>query len=188
LLFEEDGKSVEEIAAIEKVNVVQIQESLDYIKEWRYNNRLSLLTPKVISVLMREVEGMGDVFHRGMKATKVVHINKDTGKIKTVPDIAMQLKTTGEMRALIESVSPKTPLLQNNTQINNGMPGHSFSNGMSFEALLRRKREQRGLANDQEVDVIDAPQTREEEIADEFAEFGGDEGEDEEGDEDESPA
>jgi hypothetical protein len=97
----------------------------------------------------------------------------------------MSLKVVSEVRALIETAKPKTPAVQLNQQFNNGLTGgNGYGPGMSFERMLRAKREQAGLANDQEIETIDGV-TQEDELADEFAEFGGDEGEDGEEDGDE---
>lgn len=182
-LHEVRGMSIEEIATLEGQKTFVIQASLDYIGEWKFRNQLSMLETHAISVAMKSLDGVGKVLEDGMKADKVVYVDRETGDIKTVPDHAMRLKTVAETRSLIETVQPKTPLVQNNTQFNNSL-AVSGGSGLSFEAVLRKKREQAGLANEQEIETVDAELASGPTIEEEFAEFGGDGG-DEDDEEDE---
>jgi hypothetical protein len=110
-----------------------------------------------------------------MKAEKVIFVDKETGKVKTHPDTAMRLKTVEQVRGMMETVQPKTPALQLNQQFNaGGIAGGGFGPGMSFEQILRKKREQIGLANEQEIEEAEVV-SAEDEIADEFKDFGEDE-------------
>lgn len=179
------GMSVEEIARLEETNPLNVQASLDYMDEWKLRNSLEILGTKAVEIAMRNMDEHGRTIQRGMKAEKVVYVNQATGKVKKAPDIAMQLKAAAENRALIETVQPKGPALQLNQQNNFGMPGGGgFGPTASFEAILRKKREEKGLVNSQEAEIIAAELTHEEAIADEFKDLGGeDDGDD--GDEDE---
>jgi hypothetical protein len=178
--YEGMGMTVDQIAQEEGSNVLTVQSSIDYMKEYKFRNQTSILEAKAVSVCMDQMDGMGEVLKRGMKAEKVIYVNKETGEAKTAPDIAMQLKAVDRVQSLIEKVQPKTPLLQSNTQVNFGIGGNGSGSGMSFEAVLRKKRGEKGLANEQEVEAIEAELTHEESVAKEFEDFGGD---DEEGDE-----
>ena len=179
-------KTEAQLAAEEGVNPLTVKASIDRIKEWTFRNQLSVLNVKAVQVLMDQLDGVSTVFKDGMKAEKVIFVDKETGKVKTHPDTAMRLKTVEQVRGMMETVQPKTPLVQNNTQFNaGGIAGGGFGPGRSFEHILRKKREQIGLANEQEIEEAEVV-SAEDEIADEFKDFGGDEGEDEEEVEDES--
>ena len=177
-----EGSSIDQIAAQDGRSPTVIQESIDRVKEWKETNSLDMLSTKTIEVAMRQMESVGDVLQRGMNAEKVIFVNQATGRVKKAPDIAMQLKSVAEVRGLFETVQPKGPLLQNNTQNNFGSPGFSGGSTLSFEAILRKKREAKGLLNAQDAEIIHEEMTHEESVADEFKDLGGDD-EDEDGDE-----
>lgn len=186
-LYEGQGMSVIDIAAREgNTNPDIVQASIDYINEYKFRNQLSIVNAKFVQVAMEQLDDAGAAIKGAMKATKVIHVDRDTGKVKTAPDHAMRLKGVAETRAMIETMQPRTPGVMVNQQFNTAVAGYSGGGGMSFESVLRRKREMKGLANEQEVETVDAELTHDEQIADEFKDFGGDE--DDEGDEDESPA
>jgi len=178
------GLTEEQIAKRENTSVPIVQASLEYVKEWKFRNSSAFLDTKFIEIITDQLDDVALVYQRGMKATKVVHIDRETGKITSKPDMAMQLKTATEIRSAIETIHPKGPLIQNNQQNNFGSSGGGYGGGMSFEAILRKKREEKGLINSQEAQLIEAELTHEESIADEFKDFGGsgddDDNEDEE--------
>lgn len=179
------GMSADQVAAIEKTNILNVQASLDYIKEWKMRNSTAMLETKAVEVAMAQMDDIGKLYQRGMKAEKVLFVHPKTGKVKKGPDIAMQLKTAGEVRALIETVQPKGPALQVNQQFNNGVGGTAFGSSVSFEAILRKKREEHGLANSQDVQIIEGELSHEEQIADEFKDFGGTDDDEDDDEEDE---
>jgi hypothetical protein len=178
------GMSIEQVALKENCRVSTVEDSINRLKEWQFRNRISVLETKAIEVLMQRVDGMGEVYDRGMQAEKAVHVNRETGVATMVPDIAMQLKTVEGMRGLIETVQPKTPLVNSNTQYNLGVMVNGAPAGNSFEAILRKKREARGLLNSETEGSASAPQTHAEEIDAEFKDLGGDD-DGEDGNEDE---
>lgn len=177
------GLSIEQIAALGKTNVLNVQDSIDYIKEWKFRHSTGMLETKLIEVTMAQMDGVSRVFDQGLKAEKVVYVNQKTGKVKKAPDMGMRLKTVEGIRSLVETSLPKGPAVQLNQQFNNGMPGSGFGPRMSFEAILREKREARGLVNAQEAEILQAEMTHAESVADEFKDLGGDD-EDEEEDDD----
>jgi hypothetical protein len=179
--FQVEGlqKTEAQIAAEEGVNPLTVKASIDRIKEWTFRNQLSVLNVKAVQVLMDQLDGVSTVFKDGMKAEKVIFVDKETGTVKTHPDTAMRLKTVEQVRGMMETVQPKTPALQLNQQFNAGvMGGSGLGPGMSFEAILRKKREQAGLTNGQDIEE-DEVITTEDEIYNEFKEFGGEEDDDE---------
>lgn len=185
-LVEQQGMSVDEVCRVERTNVLNVQASVDYVKEWKLRNSTAMLETKAIEVAMAQMDSAGLVLQRGMKAEKVVFVNQETGKIKKVPDIAMQLQTVDRVLRTIEITQPKSPLVQNNQQNVFGTPGGGFGSAVSFESILRRKREQKGLVNSQEAEIIQAEMTHAESVDAEFKDLGGaddeDEGEDEDDD------
>ncbi len=183
VMFKVHGKPVEEIANICHCSPIAVQESIDYMEQYRLYYSNDLLETKIRETAMERMDAVGTVFDGGLKANKSVQ--QRDGRSKSMPDWGTRLKTVETMKSLIESVQPKAAGIQLNQQFNNGQGGPGFGPGLSFEAMLRKKREAAGMANDQEVDIIDAEVSQEDEIEDEFADFGGsgDEDEDEEGDE-----
>lgn len=179
-------KTPEQVAVEEGVSPLTVQMSIDRIKEWTFQNQLSVLNVKAVQVLMSQMDGMSNVFQEGMKAEKVLFVDKQTGDVTKTPDTAMRLKTVTEIRSMMETVQPKTPALQLNQQFNGGGLGSGgFGPGMSFEAILRKKRGEVGLANEQEIEEAEVV-TAKDEIEAEFQDFGGDEDDgDEDGDEEE---
>lgn len=189
-MFDTLGMTEQAIAEKEKTNPLNVRDSIDYIKEWKFRNSTAMLDTKFVEVVMSQLDDVGKVYQRGMKAEKVVYVNQKTGKVKKMPDIAMQLKTAAEIRNAVDTIHPKGPLVQNNQQNNFGAAGGGgYGPGASFEAILRKKREEKGLLNSQDTEIMDAELTHEESVADEFKDFGGsgdddeDEDEDDEGDE-----
>jgi len=182
-LVERGGMTVEQVAAKYNLTVFKVQESIDYVKEWQSRNSLSFLETKAIEVVMSQMDSIGKVHQRGMQAEKVVFVNQKTGRVKKMPDIAMQLKAVAEVRNLMATVQPKGPALQLNQQNNFGMPGGGgFAPGRSFEQILRQKREAKGLVNSQDAEIIEAEMTHAESLADEFKDLGGEDDGDEEED------
>src|SRR5580658_3379599 len=162
------GKTMEQVAAEEKTTVMEVQRSINYVKEWQIGNSTALLQTKFIEIAMKRMESMGKVYDRGMKAEKVIFVNQKTGRVKKAPDIPMQLKTAEAVRGILETVQPKGPALQLNQQNNFGVPSSGgFGTTMSFEAILRKKREEKGLINSQDAEIIQAELTDAETIADE---------------------
>lgn len=182
-MVECEGLSVEKIAAIQGRKVFEVQASIDYIKEWEFRNSMRMLNAKTISVAMNNLDGVNRVFGQGLKAEKVIFVNKETGKVKTAPDIATRLKTAESIRSFIETVQPKAPAVQFNQQVNGGQVSGGYGSAVSFESILRKKREQRGLINAQDAEIIHEEMTQEEQIADEFKDLGGDDDEDEDDEE-----
>ena len=184
-LVEGNQKTVEQVAVEEGVSPLVVQTSIDRIRSWMFRNQLPVLTVSMVETLLDQIGGMSKVFQQGMKAEKVIFVDKETGKVKKAPDTAMRLKTITEIRGLMETVQPRTPLVQTNQQFINGVPGgeNRYGPSMSFEAILRKKRGEVGLANEQEIAEAEIV-TAEDELANEFKDFGGDE-DDEEGEEDE---
>lgn len=186
--YEGQGMSVTDIAAREGgTNPEIVQASIDYIKEYQFRNQIGILNAKTVQVAMERLDDTSVAIKGALKAKKVVHVDRETGKVTQVEDHAMRLKAVAENRALIETMQPRTPGVMVNQQFNTAVAGgYGSGGGMSFESVLRRKRELKGLANEQDVETVDAELSHEEQIAKEFEDFGGDE--DDEGDEDESPA
>jgi len=183
-LMEVDGLSVDQIAAKQGRKPFEVQASIDYIKEWEFRNSMRMLNAKTVSVAMNNLDGVDRVFGQGLKADKVIFVNKETGAVKKAPDIATRLKTVESIRSFIETVQPKAPGLQLNQQFVGGQVAGGYGSAVSFESILRKKREARGLINSQDAEIIHAEMTHEEQIADEFKDFGGS-GDDEDDDEDE---
>lgn len=187
-LYEGQGMSVNDIAAREggaKPEVVQA--SIDYIKEYQFRNQIGILNAKTVQVAMERLDDTNVAIEGALKAKKVVHVDRETGKVTQVEDHAMRLKAAAENRALIETMQPRTPGVMVNQQFNSSMAvnGYGGGGGMSFESVLRRKRELKGMVNEQ-VETVEAELSHEEQVAKEFEDFGGDEEEDEE-DENEEP-
>ena len=167
------GLSIEEISGMEKASVLAVSQSLQNVAEYKYSYSADMLDLKMTEVAMSQMEGVSEVFKNGLKAEKILFVDKETGDTKTAPDTAMQLKTVEAIRSFAETAKPKAPAVQLNQQFNNGqMGGPGGGPGMSFEAILRKKREQAGLKNEQDMETIDAEMEEEED--DEFADFGGD--------------
>ncbi len=177
------GLSIEEIAAQDLCTVEYAQASIDIYERYKQSVSDEMVVMRINETVIGQMGGVNRVIGEGLKANKVVHVNKETGAVTERPDHAVRLKTVETVRGLVETVRPKVPGLQLNQQFNNGIPGQSIGSGMSFEAVLRKKREQKGLANEQSAEVVEAELTHEEEIAKEFADFGGDEDEEEAGEE-----
>lgn len=184
-LFDTMQMTEQAIADKEKTSVLNVHDSIEYIKEWKFRNSTAMLDTKFIEVVMSQMDDVGRVYQRGMKAEKVVHVNQKTGKVKKMPDIAMQLKTAAEIRSAVETVHPKGPALQFNQQNNIGVGGGGYGPGASFEAILRKKREEKGLLNSQEAEIIEGELTHAEQIQDEFKDFGGSDDDGDDGDDDE---
>lgn len=182
-LYDCEGLSIDAIADLQNMDALVVQASIDYIKEWKFRNQMSLLNVKFVSIAMDNMDGINQQWKLGLKADKVIHVDRETGKIKKAPDTAMRLKTIDSIRNFVDTVTPKAPLVQNNTQFNNGQSSGGGSS-ISFEAILRKKREQRGMLNSQDAEILHEELTAEEAIADEFKDFGGSD-EDEEDEEDE---
>lgn len=168
------GMSVEQIAAKEGRKTFHIQASLDYVKEWKMRNRVDMIETKFVEVAFAQMDGVSKALSEGLKAEKVIHVNRETGEITKAPDIAMQLKSVAEVRSMVETVQPKTPGVQLNQQFNAGLTLNGMPAGNSFEAILRKKREARGLLNAQNDEAIDAEVSEAEQISDEFKDLGGD--------------
>lgn len=178
-LYEGQGMSVIDIAAREGNTKPEIvQASIDYIKEYQFRNHIGMLNAKTVQVAMERLDDVSTTLKGALKADKVVHVDRETGELKKAPDWGTRLKAAAENRAMIETMQPRTPGVMVNQQFNTAVAGYSGGGGMSFESVLRRKREMKGLANEQEVDTVDAELTHEEQIADEFKDFGGDEDDD----------
>jgi hypothetical protein len=187
-LVEGNQKTVEQVAVEEGVSSLVVQTSIDRIRSWMFRNQLPVLTVSMVETILGQLEGMNKVFQQGMKAEKVIFVDKETGKVTKTPDTAMRLKTITEIRGLMETVQPRTPLVQTNQQFINGVSGggNGYGPSMSFEAILRKKRGEVGLANEQEIAEAEIV-TAEDELSNEFKDFGGDEDDGEEDeDEDES--
>jgi hypothetical protein len=176
------GMSVEQIAAKEKRKTWQVQASLDYVKEWKARNRVDMIETKFVEVAFAQMDEVSKALSEGLKAEKVIHVDRATGEVKQVPDIAMRLKTVDKVRNLVETAQPKTPGLQLNQQFNAGLTINGSPAGNSFEAILRKKREARGLLNAQSEEAIEAEMTHAEAVADEFKDLGGDDDGDEDDD------
>jgi len=188
-LYEGQGMSVIDIAAREKSTSPEIvQASIDYIKEYMFRHgSLQLLNAKTIQGAMERLDDVNVALKGALKAKKVVHVDRQTGKLTQVEDHATRLKAAAENRATIEMMQPRQPGAIINQQFNTAVSGMGGGGGMSFESVLRRKRESRGLLNEQETEIIEAEVSQEEQIAEEFKDFGGDEEEPEEEDEGEEP-
>lgn len=182
VMYKAHGKPIEEIAALMNCGPIEVQRSINEMENYQQYYSVSALETKTIETVMNQMDGVGKVFNDGLKANKTVPNGQ--GKTKSVTDWSTRIKTVETIKNLIETVRPRSPNFQLNQQINSGASsGGQFTSGMSFESLLRKKREQYGLANEQEVDVIEAEVSHEDSVADEFAEFGGNEdGDGEEGD------
>lgn len=172
-------ESLEQIAAQKNKPITQIQNSIDFIQEWKFRNRLSVVESYAMSTIIKNMDGVDKAWQRGLVAEKVIHVDRDTGEVTKMPDVGMQLKAVESIKGFAETFQPKAPGLQLNQQFNGQSGGVSMSSGMSFEAVLRKKREQRGLANEQEIEM-EAEVTPEDDLADEFEDFGGTDGDDEE--------
>lgn len=176
------GMSVEEIASMEKVAPTTIQGSIDCMEQYKFSMQNEMLHLKVVETALKQMDSVHVVLQESMKAKKVVHVNAETGKVTEVADTAMRLKAVETVRGFIETVQPKGPGIQLNQQFNNAGAGAGVSSGMSFEAVLRKKREERGMVNGQGINDTEAVESAEDSVSREFADFGGDE-EDEDGDE-----
>jgi len=169
------GISVEEIASMEGVAPTTVQGSIDCMEHYKFSMQNEMLHMKVIETALEQMDGVKVVFRESMKAKKVVHVNAETGKVTEVADTAMRLKAVETLRGFMETVQPKGPGIQLNQQFNNGAAGAGISSGMSFEAVLRKKREERGMVNGQGINESGVEESVEDSVAREFAEFGGDE-------------
>ena len=180
-MFEGQGMSVADIAAREGTTPAKVQSSLDYIKQYMFRNQLQVLNAKTVQVAMERLDDSNVALKGALKAKKVVHIDRATGKITQVEDHATRLKAVAENRAMIEMMQPRQPGAIINQQFNTAFSGtNGTGGGMSFESVLRRKRELKGIVNEQEVDTESAELSHEEQIAEEFEDFGGtDTGDDE---------
>jgi hypothetical protein len=172
--------TIEDISGQEGVAQSIVQQSIDRCKEYRYRCSNEMVALRVNEVVIEKLDGVGEVFDRGLTAKKFVPAGG--GKFRNVPDIAMQLKTIETIKSLQEVAQPKAPLVQNNTQFNNNLNAPGYQPGMSFESRLRSIREKRGLKNEDEeviVDAIDAD--TDQSVEDELADIGVDleEGEEE---------
>jgi hypothetical protein len=182
-LHEQRGLAVDEIANLKGVKSFAVQASLDYVQEWKHRNNLQNVEAKLNFEIMKSLDGVGKVLQEGMKAEKVVHIDRVTGKMKKVADHAMRVKVVAEVRALIDTAKPRTPAVQLNQQFNNGSPGGGgYGPGVSFEAILRKKREARGLLNSQSDEAVGPELSHADSVAEEFKDFCGDEDEEDEDD------
>lgn len=174
------GMSPEEIAERTKCSPIAVQESINYVTEYKGYYSNELLQTKIIEVTMEHMEQVGKVWTGGLNAKK----KEKDGRV--VADTTTRLKTVESIRSMVEVVQPKAPGVQLNQQFNNpaGGPGGQFSPGMSFESRLRAIREKRGLKNEDAVEVLEG-QTGEdgESLEDELDGIGVDldEGDEEEG-------
>ena len=178
------GLSVEEIANLEKVAPTTVQGSIDCMEMYKFSMQNEMLNMKVVETALQQMDSVGVVLQESMKAKKVVHVNAETGKIQEVADTAMRLKAVETVRSFIETIQPKGPGIQLNQQFNNGAAGAGISSGMSFEAVLRKKREERGMINGQGINESGVEESVEDSVSREFAEFGGDEEDEDDEDED----
>ena len=166
------GKPVEEIAELTHCTPIAVQRSIAEMENYQHYFSISALETKTIETVMNRMDGVGKVFDEGLKAQKVMSLGG--GKTESVTDWSTRLKTVETIKNLVETVRPRGPGIQFNQQINATNPAGQLTSGMSFEALLRKKREQYGLANEQEIETVDAEVSHEESVESEFAEFGGD--------------
>ncbi len=180
VMFKAHGKPIEEIAELTHTTAIAVQKSINEMENYQSYYSISALETKTIETVMNQMDGVGKVFNDGLKANKSISIGG--GKTKSVTDWSTRLKTAETIKSLMETVRPKGPGIQFNQQINTADSGTTFASGMSFEAMLRKKREQYGLANYQEVETVEAEVSHEDAVDAEFAEFGGDE--DDEGESD----
>jgi len=181
VMFKAHGKPIEEIAALTGSTAIAVQKSINEMENYQSYFSVSALETKTIETVMNQMDGVGKVFNEGLKANKSISLGG--GKTKSVTDWGTRLKTAETIKSLMETVRPKGPGIQFNQQINTAEPGATFASGMSFEAMLRKKREQYGLANEQEVETVEAEISHEDSVADEFADFGGGD-DDDDGEED----
>jgi len=173
--------TIEDIAGQENVSPLVVQKSIDCMKEYRYRHSNEMVALRVNEIVIGKMAGVGEVFDRGLNAKKMVPIGG--GRHKSMPDIAMQLKTVDTIKSLQEVAQPKVPLVQNNTQFNNNMNTPGYQPGMSFESRLRAIREKRGLKSEEDEVILDAAEVDDDQSAEEELSDIGIDLNDEEGDE-----
>ena len=177
------GLEIEDIAEREGVAPAKIQDSIDVCKEYRFQNSNESVALAINEQVLKLIPEIGEVFAGGLTAVK--HLPQRNGRYKKVEDHAIRLKTVETIKSLQEVAQPKAPLVQNNTQFNNntGGGGPMYAPGMSFEARLRKLREQRGLSNGDSIvgaseNAADADEDQS--VADELNDIGVDLEDDEE--------
>jgi len=174
-LYEGQGMSVQDIAAREKNTRPDIvQASLDYIKEYMFRNQTQVLNAETVQMARERLGDASMALKGAMKADKVVHVDRETGKIKTVPDHAMRIKGVMETRRIIETMQPRQPGVMLNQQFNSNVAVNGYRPGMSFESRLRFLREKRGMKNEDEFtgEIIEASDDEGSTVEEELAEIG----------------
>lgn len=174
------GMPVEEVAKIEGVLPITVQNSIDLMKEWRHRNSNENVALKVNELFISHLDGVSKVFKTGLGAKKQIQIGRTKAgitKFKDVPDVAMQLKTVETIKSLQELAQPKVPLVQTNQQFNTNVGGGNgngeYHSGMSFESRIRMLREKRGMKNEEELEELEeADILGETSVEDELSDIG----------------
>jgi hypothetical protein len=176
------GVSEEELASRENVLVSTIKRSIEKMEVERetYSHEQVELTNR--RTLIRAAEARETSLLQMLVATreKLIHEEGDPSRPKYVemPDHDIQLKAMAALDKLIESIQTAAPLVsvsqQNNLQ-QNFNPGVG---GLSTESIIRRVREERGLAIPAEIiqtadgEEVPLPDTIDFELQEELAESG----------------
>lgn len=165
--------SAEDIAARTNTTVAAVEKSIAAVEEYQAAQSNEMVDLAVNAVVLDAIPKVAKVFTGGMEAKKLDQAGNK------VPDHMIRLKTVETMKNFAELARPRVPGVQVNTQVNNHPgDGSGGPGGSSFEARLRRIREQKGLDNGEGVDYEDAEVVNEEQsVEDELADIGLDIGE-----------
>jgi hypothetical protein len=178
------GTSAEEIAARENVKLDTVMASLSRMRAHQERNSQTSAETAVREMFLERLPQAAGVFIDAMNATttqtrtEVVHeFNEETGRAEwvdkevteQVPDHQLRLKAVDSLKALLQSVQPKTPMVQvdarSQTNFNNGLLGagaatpESQQRAISFESIMRQRRLEMGLADAKELTAGDSAAT-----------------------------
>lgn len=174
------GTSAEEIATRENVKLETVMASLSRMRAHQERNSQTSAETAVRELFLERLPQAAGVFIDAMNATttatrtEVVHeFNEDTGRnewvdkevTEQVPDHQLRLKAVDSLKALLQSVQPKTPMVQvdarSQTNFNNGLLGagaaspESQQRAISFESIMRQRRLEMGLSDAKELTAGD---------------------------------
>lgn len=170
------GTSAEEIAARENVKLETVMASLSRMRAHQERNSQASAETAVREMFLERLPQASGVFIEAMNATttqtrtEVVHeFNEETQRnewvdkevTEQVPDHQLRLKAVDSLKALLQSVQPKTPMVQvdarSQTNFNNGLLGagaaspESQQRAISFESIMRQRRLEMGLSDIKEL-------------------------------------
>ena len=172
-LFSGQRKSYDEIANLRKSKVTAVQSSVERVEAWRSLLSASEIGVELNAIVMEHIGAVSGALSESLTAEHVIKRTNDAGKeeiISRSPDHKTRHEAIDRVLKIADRNLPRGGGVNIAVQQNagGGVPAPGGERHLSFEELLRQRRQLKGLSNGDEV------QEAEFEDVDETAEEGED--------------